>query len=162
MPVSTQPYRPNAPIVPELAAGVVIFAADDGKLFLLHQTDEDRWCLPKGHVDPGESLESAALREVREETGFEHVHLESELREVTYRFFHPRKGMNIHKTVVYFLGRTAERNPRLEPIFDRGEWVDPAEAVRRAPYPTDREVLEAARERSGEMVAAPPSRDSKK
>lgn len=154
MPVSTQPYRPEAPIVPELAAGVVIFAAEDGRLFLLHQADEDRWCLPKGHVDPGESLESAALREVREETGFEHVQLEGELREVTYRFFHPRKATNIHKTVVYFLGRTAERSPRLEPLFDRSEWVEPVEAVRRARYATDREVLEAARRHTEKPAGA--------
>ena len=147
---STEPYRPEAPIVPELAAGVVIFGVPDGKVFLLHQADEDRWCLPKGHVDPGESLASAALREVREEAGFEHVELEEELREVAYRFYHPRRALNIHKTVVYFLGRTSERTARLESTFDRSEWVDPAEAVRRAQYSTDREVLEAARQHGAE------------
>jgi 8-oxo-dGTP pyrophosphatase MutT (NUDIX family) len=162
MPVSTQPYRPEAPIVAELAAGVVIVSSEDGTVFLLHQTDEDRWCLPKGHVDPGESLEGAALREVREETGFEQVRLRDELREVTYRFFHPRKALNIHKTVVYFLGETAERLPRLEPIFDRSEWVDPEDAVRRAPYPADREVLEAALSRSRRPPGAAALRDSRK
>ena len=29
----------------------------------------DEWVLPKGHVEPGESLEQTAVREVREETG---------------------------------------------------------------------------------------------
>jgi 8-oxo-dGTP pyrophosphatase MutT (NUDIX family) len=144
MPVSSLPYRPGAPIVPELAAGVVIFG-DDGRVFLLHSESEDRWCLPKGHVDPGESLEAAALREVREETGFERVQLETELREVTYRFFHPRKATNIHKSVVYFRGRTGEREARTESIFDRSEWVDLEEAIRRVLYATDRSVLESAR-----------------
>jgi diadenosine hexaphosphate hydrolase (ATP-forming) len=161
MPVSSQPYRPDAPVVPELAAGVVIFGSGDGRVFLLHQADEDRWCLPKGHVDPGESLEGAALREVREETGFEHVRLEGELREVAYRFFHPRKGTNVHKTVVYFTGQTDERTPRLEPIFDKAEWVDPGEAVRRVPYATDREVLSAALRRSRATAGAPASRKRK-
>jgi len=145
MPVSSLPYRPGAPIVPELAAGVVIFG-DGPVVFLLHQQDEDRWCLPKGHVDPGESLEGAALREVREETGFERVQLTGEVREVAYRFFHPRKGVNIHKSVVYFRGRTTERDARTEPIFDRWEWVGLEEAIRRVPYPTDRSVLESARD----------------
>ncbi len=145
MPVSTQPYRPEAPIVPELAAGIVIFAEKGGEVFLLHQAEEDRWCLPKGHVDPGESLEAAALREVREETGFEQVRIEGELREVSYRFYHPRKAVNVHKAVVYFRGSTPERTARLEPIFDRGEWLPLEEAIHRTRYATDREVLEAAR-----------------
>ena len=145
MPRATEPFRPDAPIVPELAAGVVIFAGPGGPVFLMHQTDEDRWCLPKGHVDPGESLSTAALREVREESGFEHVELDGELREVTYRFYHPRRGLNVHKTVVYFRGHTPERNARLEPIFDRSEWVELAEAIHRVRYSSDREVLEAAR-----------------
>ncbi len=144
MSVASQPYRPSAPIVPELAAGIAIFSETDGRVFLLHQADEDRWCLPKGHVDPGESLESAALREVREETGFERVVIEGELHEVAYRFYSPRKDANVHKSVVYYRGRTAEREARLEPIFDRADWFDLPEAIRRVRFPTDRSVLEAA------------------
>jgi 8-oxo-(d)GTP phosphatase len=142
---ASEPYRPDAPIVPELAAGVVIFDSTGQQVFLMHQTDEDRWCLPKGHVDPGESLITAALREVREESGFTQVTIEGELREVTYRFYQPKRERNVHKTVVYFRGRTTERTPHLEPIFDRAEWLDLPEAIRRVTYGLDREVLEAAR-----------------
>jgi len=155
---ATEPYRPEAPTVPELAAGVVLFGDTDGKVFLMHQADEDRWCLPKGHVDPGESLAATALRETREEAGFEHVELEGELHEVSYRFYHPRRGLNILKTVVYFRGRTGERTPRLEPIFDRAEWVDLAEAVHRVQYVTDREVLESAQHPAPDPSPAPRTR----
>jgi 8-oxo-(d)GTP phosphatase len=143
---STEPYRADAPIVPELAAGVAIFDAPGGAVFLLHQTDEDRWCLPKGHVDPGESLATAALREVREETGFEHVVIDGELLEISYRFYHPRRGLNVYKSVVYFRGHTGERTPRLESLFDRSEWLPLEAAIRTITYPADRRVLEAARD----------------
>jgi 8-oxo-(d)GTP phosphatase len=112
-------------------------------VLLLHQTDEDRWCFPKGHVDPGETLPAAAAREIREETGFTSVTLDGELGEVSYRFYDPQKGHNVLKTTVYFLARTPERSARPEPIFDRYEWVSVPVALERVPYETDRRMLEA-------------------
>jgi 8-oxo-dGTP pyrophosphatase MutT (NUDIX family) len=143
----SEPFRPDAPIVAEIAAGAVVLQSHDGTVFLLHQADEDRWCLPKGHVDPGESLTEAALREIREETGFERVRLDEELLEVNYRLYQPKHARNVHKTVVYFLGRTDEREPRLEHLFDRADWVDLGEAASRVTYELDRQVVRAAQER---------------
>lgn len=145
----SEPFQPEAPIVPELAAGAVVVQVPSNRVLLLHEKEEDRWCLPKGHVDPGESLAAAAIREVREETGLRGVHLDEELGEVSYKFFRPAKGQNIYKSTVYFLARTEELNVRPESIFDRFEWLAPAEAWRRVPYETDRRILDAAIRRLG-------------
>jgi 8-oxo-dGTP pyrophosphatase MutT (NUDIX family) len=145
------PFRPDAPIVAEIAAGAVVLHSEDGTAFLIHQADEDRWCFPKGHVDPGEFLETAALREIREECGFERVRLAGELLEVNYRFYQPKRARNVHKTVVYFLGYTDEREARLETLFDRAAWMPLADAELRVTYDLDREVLRAARARVGRL-----------
>ena len=56
-----------------LAVGctATIFDASGERLLLTRRADNGRWCLPGGHMEPGESAAEACVREVREETGLE-------------------------------------------------------------------------------------------
>lgn len=52
-------------------AGCVVFRDDEDKLkyLIISSSTGEHWVLPKGHIDPGETPETAALRELDEETG---------------------------------------------------------------------------------------------
>jgi 8-oxo-dGTP pyrophosphatase MutT (NUDIX family) len=58
---------------PTHAGGVVVKPGPDGPRYLLVRARRDptQWVFPKGHVEPGETLEDTAVREVREESGVE-------------------------------------------------------------------------------------------
>lgn len=68
----------------EAAGGVLWRDGDGGREYaVIHRPKYDDWTLPKGKLDPGETHEQAALREVAEETGFS-ADLGPELGEVRY------------------------------------------------------------------------------
>ena len=116
----------------EAAGGVVV---RDGQVLLVHRPRYDDWTLPKGKLDRGESFEDAALREVREETGFSCV-LGRELPSSEYRDNKERP-----KLVRYWLmeveGGAFEPNEEVDEL----RWLEPGEAVEALTYERDREVL---------------------
>ena len=52
-----------------VGASSIIFDESREKILLTKRTDNGRWCLPGGGMDPGESVEEACIREAYEETG---------------------------------------------------------------------------------------------
>jgi ADP-ribose pyrophosphatase YjhB (NUDIX family) len=54
-----------------LGCSAVLFSPTKETILLTRRTDNGRWCLPGGRVDPGESVAEACLREVLEETGLQ-------------------------------------------------------------------------------------------
>lgn len=121
------------------AGGVVI---DDRGQFLLIRARDLRsravWTLPKGTLTPGETNEQAALREVREETGYR-CEVVRELEPVTYWF--QRDGRRIKKTVSWFLMRPLEKVGDHDHEVDEVAWAGRNEALRRLRYDSDRHLL---------------------
>lgn len=61
---------PGAPKANSVVPSVTVAVRDEqGRLLLVHKTDNDLWALPGGGHDIGESISETAIREVREETG---------------------------------------------------------------------------------------------
>jgi 8-oxo-dGTP pyrophosphatase MutT (NUDIX family) len=88
------------------ASGVIVFRRDPLEFLLMeHPTRLD---LPKGHVDPGETDEQCAVRELKEETGItrDAIQLDAEFRfTIQYDVQYKKKyaGATARKTVVIFL-----------------------------------------------------------
>lgn len=52
------------------AGGIVVRLKNDSPMFLVVRSSDNKyWVLPKGHLEPHESTEAAAIREVAEEAG---------------------------------------------------------------------------------------------
>jgi 8-oxo-dGTP diphosphatase len=107
-----------------------------GRVALVHRPKYDDWTLPKGKLDPGESFEDAALREVEEETG-----LRCRLvRELPSSEYVDPKGRS--KLVRYWL-MEVEHDPGFVPNdeVDELRWTPAGEARALLTYPRDAEIV---------------------
>lgn len=98
--------------------------------------------LPKGHLDPGETAEQTAIREVREETGVE-AELVEKLGDVEY--FYQRDGKRIFKRVSFFLfdylsGSLDDHDDEVE----LARWMRLSEATSALSYDGERQMAARA------------------
>lgn len=127
------------PILEFSAGGLVV--DDEGRVLLIRARDlrgRPVWTLPKGTLAAGETAEQAALREVREETGYDCAVVRP-LEAVTYWF--QRHGQRIKKTVRWYLMRPVVKAGEHDHEVDEVVWAAPAEALRRLRYDSDRRLV---------------------
>ncbi|MBX6378178.1 MAG: NUDIX hydrolase [Clostridia bacterium] len=124
------------------AGGVVFRRGERGLELLLILDGYGRWSLPKGHLEPGETTEEAALREIREETG-----IEGEIRGrlPSSRYVFRQNGKLVEKTVTYYLveAKAGQVRPQLEEIRS-ARWFTPDEIQHLPQYDNNRPVVRRA------------------
>jgi len=107
------------------SCGVLVVRGDPiSELLLMRHAD--RWDLPKGHVDPGETEVQCALRELREETGIAAADIElvDGFRFISqYPVRAKRTGQLHDKTLVIFLGRLTRDVPIVVTEHMGYEWL---------------------------------------
>lgn len=106
------------------SCGVLIIRGEPIREFLLMR-HADRWDLPKGHVDLGETEIQCALRELREETGIAAMDIEliDNFRfESQYQVRAKKSGKPYDKTLVIFLGRLMREVPIVVTEHQGFEW----------------------------------------
>jgi 8-oxo-dGTP pyrophosphatase MutT (NUDIX family) len=130
-----------------LASGIILYRLDasrldagaprDGsvRLLLLRNADNGHWGFAKGRRDREDAHEVAtALREVREETGYDGLLLHPGFRHVLEYTVRQGGGGTYAKRVVYFLAQAPAHEPLLSREHDVAAWADGREVERRLSY----------------------------
>ncbi len=92
-------FRMPRPVCPPIAADVIIEVGDQ-IVFIERKNNPPGWALPGGFVEVGETVEDAAVREMREETS-----LEVELRALLGVYSRPDRDPRGHSITVAYVGR---------------------------------------------------------
>ncbi|MDR2253578.1 MAG: NUDIX hydrolase [Bifidobacteriaceae bacterium] len=139
------------PVVKEVSAGGLVVDAIDGVAHAAVIARRNRagrleWCLPKGHVEVGETPPEAAVREILEETGIRGQVIRH-LGSIDYWFV--GEDHRVHKMVHHYLlsaqdgSLTSDNDPDSE--AEEAAWVPLTELKDLLAYPNERRMVQIAR-----------------
>ncbi len=137
------------------AGAIVVRAGKTGPRILLvtARRNPDNWIFPKGHVEPGETLRAAAVREAREEAGVE-GNVIAPAGRMAFDF-----GENTYR-VSYFVVRTEDAGQEREGRQLR--WLKYKQALKRLTFEETQDLLRGAWPRIKQSLMRRPRRARKK
>lgn len=136
----------------EISAGGIVFKRTPQGVRIAFVMDPyGKWTFAKGHMEKGEGLDQAALRETREEMGLGRLRVIAPLGSIDIWFrdrYRPEtKGVLIHKYVHYFLMEAPARakgSPQKKEKIRKIIWVNAGRAMRTSSYEDVRPILRKA------------------
>lgn len=128
----------------EKSCGLILFRKETENLFLLLHYPGGHWDFPKGHIEPNETEEQTAIRELTEETGITDITIIPGFREpMDYKYL--RAGKPSHKQVVYFLAETSEQDIKISHEHQGHIWLPYDQALNHLTFDNAKNLLTKAK-----------------
>ena len=129
----------------EISAGVILVNENNRKQFLLLNYPSKHWDFVKGKMEEGETPRQTAIRETKEETGITDVEfIDGYEEEIEYYF--RADNQDIHKKVIFFLGKTKTKNIILSHEHLDFIWLDFDNALNKITYENAKNLLRKSEE----------------
>lgn len=123
-------------VVREPTAGGIVFRRNKQKQLeiLLIQDAKNRWTIPKGHIEEGESPKQTAQREIGEETGLKEVKVLNWLGKINFRY--RRQQSLVLMTTEIFLVQAQGDTDKIKPEdwMNGIKWFSTNEALDKIEY----------------------------
>ncbi|MBB6611248.1 NUDIX hydrolase [Pontibacter sp. Tf4] len=147
--------KPKLPVVDQVSAGGVAFRRTGAtiEVALISVGKDNRWQLPKGIVDPGETPEVTAVREVREEAGLRAELLE-QLEKIEYWYVGNKGSQRVrfHKFVYFYLFRYSSGNIQDHDWeVNEARWVEINQAQQLLAFNSEKQVVAKAAEKIAQL-----------
>ncbi|HEX3034082.1 MAG TPA: NUDIX hydrolase [Thermodesulfobacteriota bacterium] len=140
----------KAPTKTQVSSGGVVFRKRGNKIdvAIISVGNKRRWQLPKGTINNGESPESAAMREAREETGID-TEMVGPIDKIEYWYYlgNNNKRVRFHKFVHFYLLRykSGDLSDHDQEV-NEARWVEINKAYSMLAFKSEKEVVKKARE----------------
>jgi 8-oxo-dGTP pyrophosphatase MutT (NUDIX family) len=127
------------------SVGIITYAVQKNEIcYLLLRSRSGCWDFPKGQIEPGETKEETARRELYEETGLS-AELDKNFEEIlSYTFSH--NSESIHKTDYMFIGKVSDMHITLSDEHTDYAWLPYEKTRKQITYDDTRALFEKANE----------------